>query len=96
MICEQLMLETEPGVMEHFDMGDLGAMLCPRRLVIQSGKLDPLDGPRGQVNVREQAAITEKAYAACGCPGNMMLDIGEAGHQFYPERLRETAAFLTE
>ena len=85
-----------PGVMEHFDMGDLGAMICPRPLVVQSGRLDPLSGSRGLRNVTEQLDITRGAYTACGCPERLRQDVGEEGHRFYPEHLAELTAFLLQ
>lgn len=45
-----------PGLWEHVDMGDIGALIAPRALVIESGMQDHLNGRRGIVNVLEQVA----------------------------------------
>ncbi len=85
-----------PGVMDHFDMGDLGALICPRPLVIQSGREDPLSGRRGLDNVREQVTETRKAYDAFSCPDRLRWDIHPGAHCFDRDRLCEQAAFLTK
>ena len=44
-------------------MGDLGALIAPRPVFIETGDADSLNGKRGVENVREQVAITRRAYA---------------------------------
>ncbi len=83
-----------PGLMTHFDMGDLAAMGCPRKKVVQAGRADPLSGYRGIDNVLEQVSIAERAYAACGRAESLVTDVHDGGHVFCPDRLAELAAFL--
>jgi len=51
-----------PNLWRAVDMGDLGALIAPRALLIESGTDDPLNGARGLVNVTEQIDITRAAY----------------------------------
>lgn len=65
-----------PGLWEQFDMGDVGAMVAPRPLLIETGDVDPLNGARGVRNVCEQVAITRKAYK--------LLEAGDClGHDIF-------------
>ncbi|MBO5370419.1 MAG: hypothetical protein J6B23_07070 [Clostridia bacterium] len=71
-----------PGIRKYFDMGDLGCLIAPSKLVVVCGKDDnifPLDG------VRESYEIIKKAYAHVGCENDCALVIGNGGHQFYPD-----------
>lgn len=52
-----------PHLWEYVDICDLGAMIAPRPLLIETGDSDPLNGERGLANVTEQVDITRKAYA---------------------------------
>ena len=51
-----------PRLWENFDMGDVGALIAPRPLMIESGDADPLNGASGMKNVCSQVAIARKAY----------------------------------
>ncbi len=55
-----------PGLWKTVDMGDLGALIAPRALLIESGLFDPLNGERGIDNVTEQYEITRQAYLLLG------------------------------
>jgi dienelactone hydrolase len=55
-----------PNLWQTVDMGDLGALIAPRPLHIESGDKDPLNGPRGLINVDEQLEIARQAYALSG------------------------------
>jgi hypothetical protein len=50
-----------PHLWEYIDMCDLGALIAPRPLLIESGTEDDLNGERGIENVLEQVAATRKA-----------------------------------
>lgn len=66
-----------PGLWQLADMGDIGALIAPRPLLIETGDADPLNGERGVANVQEQVAITRQAYA--------LLDAGERlYHHIFP------------
>ena len=69
-----------PGILKDFDMGDLGALIAPRSLVVVSGQGDgifPID------SAREQAEITRAAYRAAGAPDQFEQVVGAQGHRFY-------------
>jgi dienelactone hydrolase len=51
-----------PRLWEHFDMGDIGALIAPRALMVETGDADPLNGASGMKNVCSQTAIARKAY----------------------------------
>ncbi len=71
-----------PGIAKYFDMGDLAAMIAPKKLVVVCGRDDnifPLAG------VRETFGIIESLYEAAGVPGNCALVVGEGGHRFYAD-----------
>lgn len=80
-----------PGLWEHVDMGDIGALLAPRPVMIQSCLGDPLNGARGIENVYEQVDIIKKAYAVYNASELVYHDICEGGHKWHNEGLE---AFL--
>jgi dienelactone hydrolase len=51
-----------PGLWNAIDMGDLGALVAPRPLRIESGSRDPLNGATGLTNVVGQLAIAQQAF----------------------------------
>ncbi|MBB6734056.1 dienelactone hydrolase family protein [Cohnella zeiphila] len=71
-----------PHVWQHVDMGDLGALIAPRPLLIETGDQDPLNGERGLANVTEQFEITNKAYSLLGAADKLNHYIFEGGHQW--------------
>ncbi len=71
-----------PDLWKYADMGDLGALLAPRPLCIETGTQDELNGAGGLGNVRSQVAITRKAYLLAGAPGNLVHHIFEGGHKW--------------
>ena len=71
-----------PNIRKYFNMGDIGALIAPRPLVLVCGKEDPifpLDG------VKESFEVIKKAYKKMGKPNLCQLVIGNGGHQFYPD-----------
>ena len=71
-----------PGILRDFDMGDLAAMIAPRKLVVVCGKDDPIFPLAG---VQETYGIIENGYHAAGVPDNCALVIGDGGHRFYAD-----------
>lgn len=71
-----------PGLWQTADMGDLGALICPRPLLIESGTLDDLNGERGIANVTEQLDITRRAYALTGDEQKIYHSVYEGPHRF--------------
>jgi dienelactone hydrolase len=72
-----------PHLWEHVDMGDIGALIAPRALLIESGTIDPLNGKSGLANVRSQLAIARKAYKLLGASERIQHDVYEGDHQWY-------------
>lgn len=71
-----------PGLWETVDMGEIGALIAPRPLVIESGLRDHLNGPRGIDNVTEQVAITRKAYKLFHAEEALSHDIFDGVHKW--------------
>jgi len=71
-----------PHLYEYADMGDLGALIAPRPLLIETGDQDSLNGASGLKNVVSQVRITRKAYRVYGCPGNLKHDIFNGPHRW--------------
>ena len=69
-----------PGIMKEFDMGDLGALIAPRPLVVVNGLEDksfPLFA------AKEQMDIARVVYEAAGAKDKICHVIGPEGHRFY-------------
>lgn len=94
--CEDALLELTncgcnyvPRFWEYADMGDLGALLAPRPLLIENGKEDHLNGKRGLINVQEQFKITEEAYKLLNSEDKLYQYVGEAGHYWYAGKIKD-------
>jgi len=72
-----------PHLWETADMGDLGALVAPRPLLIESGDRDSLNGPRGITDVKEQYEITLEAYKLHGAADKLEHHVYEGGHKWY-------------
>lgn len=72
-----------PHLWETADMGDLGALIAPRPLLIEAARQDDLNGPRGILNVEQQYAITTQAYTLLGVPDRLALDTFDGGHVWH-------------
>jgi dienelactone hydrolase len=75
-----------PHVWEHIDMGDLGALIAPRALLIESGTKDDLNGTRGIANVVSQVKIARQAYRILDVKERLAHDIFEDGHRWNGEK----------
>ena len=67
-------------------MGDIGALIAPRPLLIETGDQDPLNGTRGLVNVIEQVDITRLAYRVLGADDLLMHFIFQGEHRWNGEK----------
>lgn len=74
------MCNMVPHLWEYFDMGDIGALVAPRGLFIETGDQDPLNGPSKLKNVRSQVAMTKKVYDALGAAGQLQHHIFKGEH----------------
>jgi len=71
-----------PRAKMYFDMGDLAALIVPRKLIVVAGEHDKIfmiDGVKKAYNKAKEI------YAECGAADNISLVIGSGGHQFYPD-----------
>ncbi len=71
-----------PSIRKYFDMGDLGALIAPRKLLVVSGEKDdifPIEP------AKETYSITKNVYKMLGVAENCNMVIGAGGHQFYPD-----------
>jgi hypothetical protein len=69
-----------PHLWEYVDMGDIGALIAPRPLIIETGTVDSLNGDRGVANASEQVEIIRSAYALFGREDQLYHHIFEGGH----------------
>lgn len=76
-----------PHLWEHYDMGDIGALLAPREVIFQSCRDDHLNGPRGLKNVYEQLEVVKQAYTCFQAVDKISHDIRDGGHSFHREVL---------
>lgn len=71
-----------PGIRKYFEMGDVAALIAPRKLVVYSGASDnifPLDGSK------KAFETVQKAFADAGKLQNCHHLVGPGGHGFDPE-----------
>ena len=72
-----------PNLWRFFDCGDLGALIAPRPLFIESGEDDHLNGNVGRIqNVYSQVAIARNAYAALDAEKKLRHSVHEGGHEW--------------
>jgi len=69
-----------PGIARFFDMGDLGGLVAPRKMVMSNGGKDPIFKIEGAI---ESAKIIKQLYKAAGAEDNFAFYIGDGGHQAY-------------
>jgi hypothetical protein len=71
-----------PDLWESFDMGDIGGLVAPRGLFIESGDEDGLNGAGKLANVDSQIAIARKVYRAFGAADNLDRHVFHGGHRW--------------
>lgn len=71
-----------PNLWKLIDMGDIGAMIAPRPLFVESGRYDPLAGANGLENVYPQVQIAREAYELLGKGECLVHSVHEGGHQW--------------
>ena len=80
-----------PNLWRWFDCGDLGALIAPRPLLIESGEHDPLAGPRGIDNVYEQVQVARQAQRALSGTDRLWHEVHGGGHEWRGLRAMEFA-----
>lgn len=71
-----------PGLWLHADMGDLGALIAPRALAIETGDQDPLNGQSGLGNVTSQVEIARRVYDAMAAGARLAHFIFPGSHRW--------------
>ena len=71
-----------PGLWQLVDMGDIGALLAPRPLLIETGSRDSLNGKGGLGNVHSQLEITRRAYRLLGSEEALAHDVFDDEHRW--------------
>ena len=72
-----------PHLYEYADMGDVGALIAPRPLLVETGDRDPLNGPSGLKNVLPQTRIIRRAYKALGHADRFQHVIFSGEHKWH-------------
>jgi len=75
-----------PHLWEHADMGDVGALIAPRGLFIETGDSDPLNGESGLKNVYSQTAIAKKVFDALSADSRLGHHVFEGEHRWCGEQ----------
>ncbi|GMW00045.1 MAG: hypothetical protein AMXMBFR84_11830 [Candidatus Hydrogenedentota bacterium] len=71
-----------PHLWEIADHGDLGSLIAPRPLMIQTGDEDSLNGASNLDNVRPQVAIALEGYKSFNGEGALVHDIFHGPHRW--------------
>lgn len=61
-----------PGIARYFDMGELSALIAPRKLLVCAGETDPIFPLEG---TKEVYKVIEKIYEREGVPQNCRMEI---------------------
>lgn len=69
-----------PGIMKHFDMGDILALIAPRPLVVVNGREDAIFPIESAVR---EFARAKRVYDGLGAGDMIYHVIGRGGHRFY-------------
>jgi len=71
-----------PRLWENFDMGDVGALIAPRPLLIETGDQDGLNGAGGLKNVSSQLRIARRGYRLLGSGSHLKHDVFAGQHRW--------------
>jgi dienelactone hydrolase len=75
-----------PHLWEKADMGDIGALIAPRPLLIETGDEDELNGEGGLSNVYPQVEIARQAYELFGKENELHHHVFHSGHRWNGEK----------
>lgn len=78
-----------PNMWRTMDMGDMGAMIAPRPLFVESGERDHLEGARGLENVYPQMQTARNAFALYGAEDKLVHSIHDGGHEWRGDGMLE-------
>ena len=71
-----------PRLWEYFDVGELGCLIAPRPLVIETGDEDPLNGKSGLDNVYPYVEQVRRAFALYGREDDFCHDVFHGPHRW--------------
>lgn len=71
-----------PGIKKYFDMGDIGCLIAPRKLIVVNGDKDEIFPIAG---AKEAYDVIATAYRKLGSSSNCEMVIGDGGHRFYED-----------
>ncbi|NUM56268.1 MAG: hypothetical protein HUU46_21725 [Candidatus Hydrogenedentes bacterium] len=71
-----------PHLWENADHGDLGSLIAPRPLMIQTGDEDNLNGASNLDNVKPQIDIARRVYDLLDAGGNLRHDVFHGPHRW--------------
>ena len=69
-----------PGILQHAEMADVGALIAPRPLLIEAGTEDPIFPLPGVHDAYEKLA---KVYALLDARDRLALDVFAGEHQWH-------------
>ena len=72
-----------PHLYENVDIGDVGALIAPRPVLIETGDEDGLNGPSGLDNVRPQVETVRKAMRLYDAEDRLHHDVFPGGHKWH-------------
>lgn len=75
-----------PNLWRTADIGDIGALICPRPVLIETGDQDDLNGKDGLDNVLPQVETVRRAMALFGAEDYLYHDIFEGEHLWHGEK----------
>ena len=67
-------------------MGDLGGLIAPRGLLIETGDKDTLNGRSGLKNVASQVRATRRVYQALGVTDQLVHHVFAGEHRWSGEQ----------
>ena len=76
------MCNLVPGLWEHFDVGDIAALIAPRALCVETGSDDFHNGRSKLANVRSQVAVARKLFTALSAGGNFEHVVFKGPHRW--------------
>lgn len=72
-----------PHMWEYVDVGEVGALIAPRPLLIETGTLDTLNGRSMLDNVRPYVAQVRRVYELYGKADDLVHDVFEGPHMWH-------------
>ncbi|MBB3111760.1 hypothetical protein FHS18_003828 [Paenibacillus phyllosphaerae] len=71
-----------PNLWKYVDMGDIGALIAPRPLLIETGCRDHLNGRRGMANVLPQVELVRDVYKIYNAEEQLEHDVFDGEHEW--------------